>query len=557
MTRIHRHIFLATIAVLLVAAEVRGATIRTVAISGQPLPGAEAEGFQSSLGAPQIDAHGLVSFSAVVGNGGTSLNNNGVWAETAGGLALVVRAPQEAFDLPSGINFGHTSFPVFEPQFNLNGQVAYVGRVNGAGVTSQNESGIWFNDGSSTQLMLREDAAAVGSPSGVRFGGPEIFTFTDLLFNDGGQIVFRSHITGSSDPLLSEGIWTVLNNTVSILGRDGVRAPGTPSGVLFGTNTADRSHVSFPFLSLNSAGQTVFSAALNGNGVTESNNAGIWIADGDTVNLFLRMGMPAPGTAPGTNFDGFPSPAIDPAGHVTFIARLSGGDATSENDSGIWSNRGGTLALVVREGDPAPQVSATARFSSFNVFTLVVNAAGDMAFEGLLTGTGITTGNDDAIWNTSPSGLELVAREGDHAPGTPSGVNFRFNSDIGPVFNATGRSAFISSLTGTGVTSLNDRGIWAEDVSGELRLIVREGDFLEVAPGDLRQISFITFEGQNGNVGGNGSGFNDLGQIAFTASFTDGTKGVFVSNLVAVPEPGVLRLLAIAGFVGMILRPKK
>jgi hypothetical protein len=34
-----------------------------------------------------------------------------------------------------------------------------------------------------------------------------------------------------------------------------------------------------------------------------------------------------------------------------------------------------------------------------------------------------------------------------------------------------------------------------------------------------------------------------LGQVAFRATFTDGTQGVFVSDLVAVPEPASVWLL--------------
>jgi len=36
---------------------------------------------------------------------------------------------------------------------------------------------------------------------------------------------------------------------------------------------------------------------------------------------------------------------------------------------------------------------------------------------------------------------------------------------------------------------------------------------------------------------GRPSGFNNLGQFAFWARFTDGSSGIFVSNRVAVPEP--------------------
>ena len=38
------------------------------------------------------------------------------------------------------------------------------------------------------------------------------------------------------------------------------------------------------------------------------------------------------------------------------------------------------------------------------------------------------------------------------------------------------------------------------------------------------------------------------------ANFTDGSQGVFVSNLVAVPEPASLALAALAGVVGIAMR---
>jgi hypothetical protein len=83
------------------------------------------------------------------------------------------------------------------------------------------------------------------------------------------------------------------------------------------------------------------------------------------------------------------------------------------------------------------------------------------------------------------------------------------------------------------VDSTNDHGIWATDRSGAQQLIVRKGDELEVAPGDFRTISDLSLVGDNGNSNGWPSGFNNFGQLAFWASFTDGTQGVFVSNKVA------------------------
>ena len=76
-----------------------------------------------------------------------------------------------------------------------------------------------------------------------------------------------------------------------------------------------------------------------------------------------------------------------------------------------------------------------------------------------------------------------------------------------------------------------ESSIWATNLAGNLELIARTGNFLEVAPGDSRVISDVQI-----------GGFNNLGQVAFRAEFTDGTSGAFVSNLVAVPEPHDRRL---------------
>jgi hypothetical protein len=54
-----------------------------------------------------------------------------------------------------------------------------------------------------------------------------------------------------------------------------------------------------------------------------------------------------------------------------------------------------------------------------------------------------------------------------------------------------------------------------------------------VAPGDFRTISELNRTDHNANSNGWPSAFNNLGQIAFWASFTDGSQGIFVSNKVA------------------------
>jgi hypothetical protein len=310
-------------------------------------------------------------------------------------------------------------------------------------------------------------------------------------------------------------------------------------------------------------GHIAFSGTLQiGTGaVTDVNNTGVWSQGSGALDLVAREGSQAPGIPSGGLFDsfGFSSPVINDAGQTAFRAdlRSGAGGVTINNNSGVWSEGTGALALVAREGDQAPGAPIGANFDDFFIGQHpVLNSAGQTAFvAGLEVGVaGVDANNNAGIWSEGNGALQLVTREGSQAPGTPDGVRFNFSarSPVSIVLNASGHIAFFSPLQfgGGGVTNLNDNGIWAEDFAGVLRLIVREGDLLEVTPGDFRTVSTLSFRGDSGNEDGRGSGFNDFGQVAFSATFTDGTSGVFVSNLATLPEPIALALGIVTVMLG-------
>jgi hypothetical protein len=311
---------------------------------------------------------------------------------------------------------------------------------------------------------------------------------------------------------------------------------------------------------LNGSGQTAFSALLSGPGVNGSNDIGIWSEGGGSgLALVAREGSPAPDTGSGVNFsDFFGDPVLNGKGQTAFIAWLGGTGINSTNNSGIWSEGGGSgLALIARRGSPAPGTESDVNFDRF-FRPPVMNGSGQMAFTALLNGPGVEINtNRSGIWSEGGgSGLALVAREGSPAPGTEIGVNFiSYFSE--PVLNNSGQTAFSASLSGTGVDGSNNSGIWAEDLSGNLCLIVRKGDLLDVDDGpgvDFRVIRSLGVTGATGNEDGRRSHFNDLGQLAFQATFYDDTEGIFVSNLVAtIPEPSTLLLGALAS-VGLLMR---
>ena len=173
-----------------------------------------------------------------------------------------------------------------------------------------------------------------------------------------------------------------------------------------------------------------------------------------------------------------------------------------------------------------------------------LNASGDIAFLGQLSGDGVTTENDFGVFASGA----LVARTGDTAPGA-GGEVFSFFFPLKQ--NGAGETAFVGGLSGGGVTTANRIGIFATK-DGVLDLILRQGDLLDIGGGDLRTLLSLGF----GDI-------NDRGDIAFLARFAAGTNGpagfgVFVyeagSVSAAVPLPPALGLMlfgaASLGFVG-------
>jgi hypothetical protein len=136
--------------------------------------------------------------------------------------------------------------------------------------------------------------------------------------------------------------------------------------------------------------------------------------------------------------------------------------------------------------------------------------------------------------------LQLLAADSQQAPGLPDGVLFDFSQTSVPVISETGYVAFAGPLKGTGVTTSNDYAIWA-GTPGNLRLVAREGDWLDVDPGpgqDLRQAWLVRITTQS---------FADDGRLLWTAHFTDGTSAAFFTP---VPEPAGI-LAAAAGLIGL------
>jgi hypothetical protein len=200
--------------------------------------------------------------------------------------------------------------------------------------------------------------------------------------------------------------------------------------------------------------------------------------------------------------------------------------------------REGTGIFAIKNGIVTTIADTSGSFSLFG--TPSVNASGTVAFLAGFDsgGVGLFTGNGGpltAITDTNSGGFNFLGSPSINARGTvvflggyPSGQSGIFTgkgNQINAIAETTG--GIFSSF---GVRpAINDRGAVAFQASlssGELGIFTDPNpvDDKVVATGDTLNGSVVTF------VGIIHQSLNDRGQIAFGASFSDGTTGVYVAT---------------------------
>jgi hypothetical protein len=124
---------------------------------------------------------------------------------------------------------------------------------------------------------------------------------------------------------------------------------------------------------------TLFSGAINdsstvanrvrlgGVGVSKTNDLAI-LRTGFTSGIVARTGELA--GAGEAVFSSLGDPVLNNKGQVAFTGTLRGSGVTTRNDQGLWSDLGGSLVPVIREGDSVPALGSGAVFQKINWFHL-------------------------------------------------------------------------------------------------------------------------------------------------------------------------------------------
>ncbi len=463
-------------------------TLRTVALSGDVAAGTDSNfsGFDKVV----LNDLGQTAFQAIASK--SEANKVGIWSEGGGSLHSVALGGNAApgtdsfFDdfsvltVPNISNSGHTVF-----------STELVGSMHGR------IDGIWIEREGSLKLV-----AGLGDPTpgaDRTFNSFPGFRESTPVINSAGRTGFLA-----ASGFRTDGFWTYENGVLSPLATVSREPTGTD-----GTFNRVGDFIS----AINDSGQALFGADAANTGLFWLNISrvhSLWSGDSDSLAPVVLIESPAPGTE--TVFSHIFTATLNNSGQSAFYAEV--GRWSNSAAAGIWSNTSGTLALVARAGDAAPGTEAT-----FGRMLLeysrrgppVINGAGQTAFIAeLANSTGY--GNEGVgIWSESGGSLTLVARDGSVAPGTDA----EFLNFDNLILNGAGQAAFHATLAGSGVGASNQEGIWAQDISGLLKLIVREGDLLDVDDGpgtDFRTIEHLaSFIGGTGNEDGRPSGFYELG----------------------------------------------
>ena len=490
----------------------------TLALWGldSPVPG---ETFTSLLVAPSINASGLCGFPAWLSDGSA-----GLFTGTQGSVGALAVTGTQAPGTAAGTTFNY--FPDGVPlPLNASGQTAFAGWLTGAGVDSENDTGLWRGAAGGVQLLARESQAAPGTGAGVFFSD---FYYNPVL-NDSGVCAFPATLTGPGVGVADyAGLWTGQPGSLALLARLGAPAPGA-AGETFVTLNPPR---------LSATGHCLFT------GTTSVTGDGIWAGIPGSVVLVALVGAQAPGLPAGVNFTTWftdrlnqSRPVINGQNRIAFAARLDTTLIPPGTDRSLWTGPANAPVALVRSGTAAPGAPAGMVFTDFG--SPLLNGTGAVTFHARFAPAPDDPVSGDGIWRGTPGSLTKVVRSGDAAPGAGAGAEFALCNGGAPgvaveniAVNDSGETVFMAQLAGPGVTTENDDSLWHASAAGVLTLLAREGDTLTPSPGDPRTVYALSFAGTypggSSGLDGQPSGLSASGQTTFRATFTDGTSAILV-----------------------------
>jgi len=489
----------------------KATNITVIALSGEPAPTAAADKVYTLFLNPVINEAGDVVYGATVTNA-VAEQFRSLFMVSSGVQSLIALQGEDA---PGTIDAQYLSFSDNRPALTEDGTVLFDAKLTGPGVMSfQNDKGLWKGQPGAVQKLIRTGDPAPIIPQ-VTIASVSLFLGGAHRMSASGRTAFPTVLTGfGASDADDTAIFNGSVGMLQLLAREGDQAPGTADGIIYDSLLGSTPRI-------NASGTLAFQGEVRGFdfGVRDENDEFIWSGQSANPAVVIRESNVAPGT--GVGFADLRPPAINSGGTLAFRSGLYSGNV--DDDTALWLTN--PLRLIAREGDTAPGTGG-ASFGDFTTTDMFLNDLGQVAFEAIIEGPDVLASTDSAIYTGNADQLTLFAREGDQAPGYVDGVRFRELRFRSPLLNSAGQVVLYAEVTGTGINNNNNGGIWVAEVGGPTRLLVRDGQMVTVAPGDVRTIREIRAFGGGGDGDGTTTRFNDAGQLVFVVVFSDFSWGL-------------------------------
>ncbi len=409
----------------------------------------------NSLG--QVGFRGRIGGPTVTGD--TDL---GLWSDVSGDLSLIVRHGDHAPGFAPSVTLTGISDTSSDISGNLRinnlGELSFYAQLDGPLINPTDERTVWFYDSNGLALVAREGANPPGADPAANFT-----LFIRNQFADDSGVAFAGEFVDLEQTAF--GIFKSINGTLASIALPGMQAPDVPAGVEF---------TSIPSFRMDESGSIAFAAGLTGPGLNQFNAQGMWSDRGGSLELLLRGGSPAPGVQPGFVFSVLRQPFVNRDGSIVFYADIFGPGVTTDQDQGFWSDRSGTLELIARESTQIPGMDPGVVIEDF-ASGFAFGDSGRFVFEAFITGPGISSQTDRVLFEDAGSGITVVSRERDVAPG-PDNLFFR-TFTIADIDEAE-RLAFQASL---GTPSFDSNGVFVRYPTDVIQQIVKGNQYFDVS----------------------------------------------------------------------------
>ncbi len=496
-----------------------GPVVKDLAAAGGAVPGAGVDpripsgAMFTTFGLPAVADRREVAFLGKWKSGRVA--GSGIFVGTS--PALLVATGEDAPGI-AGAQLATLQDPLLAPD----GSVAFAGTVKGKGLPAAQNLGVWMTSGGAPALVLRKGTQIAGAPDNFI-----LQSVLSLSLRDGELLALVR--LAPAGRIVTAGTDTVLLR-VTTAGATVLVREGDPLTLVPGQDPSRIKTIASLLPATGSPGQ----GRWHGDGAAV---AKVTVADGRQANLVfaadgsaaraLSVGDGLPNLPDAALLTGFGLPGLDPSGHgVVVRGALSAfvipgvpPVVTPKDDNVLAFSPDTTtpFSMFAREGSPAPEADG-ANFGTFS--DPLVNDQGEITFTATMSGKKVTAANKTGLWSGPPGDLKLLARTNSFAPdptGQPGDARWqRFISYALPSGPGAG-PVILANVRGTGITAHNNCGLWAVDSAGQLRQLLRTGDFI-----DGKAIAGLqTLAGVPGALGA-ARGFNARGTIALRATLVHG-----------------------------------